>query len=477
MYITVIGLEIHAELLTKSKIFCTCSAEFGGEHNTRCCPGCTGMPGTLPMLNHTAVEYAVKAGLAMDCDINRFSTWDRKNYFYPDLPKAYQNSQLPRPLCIQGNIVINADGKDKTIRINRIHLEEDAGKLIHDDYNNVSLADYNRGSIGLIEIVTEPDFRTAGEVRAFVEEVALLLKYSEVCDAKMEEGHMRVDVNISLMKPTDTEFGTRAEIKNLNSLKSIVRAIEYEVKRQSKILDDGGKVVQETRRFNDNHGDTKSLRTKVDAHDYRYFPDPDIPPIRFTESDIETIKNSLPELPASRLDRYVNKFGLSETDAKILITDKAVSDFFNETLKTYNNPKSIANFIIGELLRRINLGEVTIDALPFTAKSFAELVELADTDKVSKNNAKTILRIMLERKDSPRKIAEDEGMWIVEDTAAVDEAIDSVIASNDKAVAQYISGDVKVFGFLMGQCSKLLKGAATPKTVKEAIEKKLEALK
>lgn len=288
---------------------------------------------------------------------------------------------------------------------------------------------------------------------------------------------MRVDVNISLMKPTDTEFGTRAEIKNLNSLKSIVRAIEYEVKRQSKILDDGGKVVQETRRFNDNHGDTKSLRTKVDAHDYRYFPDPDIPPIRFTESDIETIKNSLPELPASRLDRYINKFGLSETDAKILITDKAVSDFFNETLKTYNNPKSIANFIIGELLRRINLGEVTIDALPFTAKSFAELAELADTDKVSKNNAKTILRIMLERNDSPRKIAEDEGMWIVEDTAAVDEAIDRVIESNDKAVAQYISGDVKVFGFLMGQCSKLLKGAATPKTVKEALEKKLEALK
>ena len=481
MYIPVIGLEIHAELLTNSKVFCTCSAEFGGDQNTRCCPVCTGMPGTLPVINQTAVEYAVKAGFALGCDINKFSVFDRKNYFYPDLPKAYQISQLNLPLCIGGNVPIEyeVDGEKKTknVRINRIHLEEDAGKLIHDDYNGVSLADYNRCGIPLIEIVTEPDIGSAEEAKAFVEKISLLLQYAGVCDCKMEQGSLRCDVNISIMKPTDTQFGTRAEIKNLNSLKSIVRAIEYEIKRQAKLLDNGDRVIQETRRFNDNHGETKSMRSKEDAHDYRYFPEPDILQVNFTDEDLKEIKAKLPELPEKRLARYIDEFGLSEVDSKILIAQKTVSDFFNGAVEAYNNPKSISNFIIGELLRRVNLGEVSMDNLPFTSKEFAELVEMSDTEKVSKNDAKTVLRFMIETGKSPKAVAEENGFMISNDTGKVTEVVESVLSANEAIVAQYIAGEQKVFGFLMGQCTKELKGVCTPKAIKDALEAKLNSMK
>ena len=365
-YIPVIGLEIHAELLTKSKVFCTCSAEFGGDPNSRCCPVCTGMPGTLPVINQTAVEYAVKAGFALGCDINKFSVFDRKNYFYPDLPKAYQISQLERPLCINGIVPIEVNGKKKNIRVNRIHLEEDAGKLVHDDFNAVSLADYNRCGVPLIEIVTEPDISSAEEAKAFFEKVSLLLQYAGVCDCKMEQGSLRCDVNVSIMKPGDKEFGTRTECKNLNSLKSIGRAIEYEIKRQSRLLDMGKRVIQETRRYNDNRGETTSMRTKEDAHDYRYFPEPDILQVNFTDEMLDNIKSSLPEMPHKRLDRYTEQYGLSEVDAKILVNQKTVSDFYDLAVGAYNNPKSIANFVIVELLRRVNLGEVTMESLPFT---------------------------------------------------------------------------------------------------------------
>ena len=331
-YIPVIGLEIHAELLTNSKVFCTCNAEFGGSPNSRCCPVCTGMPGTLPVINRTAVEYAVKAGFALGCDINKFSVFDRKNYFYPDLPKAYQISQLERPLCINGAVEIETSKGKKTIRINRIHLEEDAGKLVHDDFNAVSLADYNRCGIPLIEIVTEPDISSSEEAKAFVEKVSLLLQYAGVCDCKMEQGSLRCDVNVSIMKSEDKEFGTRTECKNLNSLKSIGRAIDYEIKRQSMRLDLGYKVIQETRRFNDNKGETTSMRSKEDAHDYRYFPEPDILQINFTDEMLDEIKGKLPELPHKRLARYVNEYGLSEVDAKIIVNSKKVSDFFNDAV-------------------------------------------------------------------------------------------------------------------------------------------------
>lgn len=475
-YIPVIGLEIHAELLTNSKVFCTCSAEFGGSQNSRCCPVCTGMPGTLPVINQTAVEYAVKAGFALGCDINKFSVFDRKNYFYPDLPKAYQISQLERPLCINGAVEIETEKGRKTIRINRIHLEEDAGKLVHDDFNAVSLADYNRCGVPLIEIVTEPDISSAEEAKAFFEKVSLLLQYAGVCDCKMEQGSLRCDVNVSVMKPDDKEFGTRTECKNLNSLKSITRAIDYEIKRQSRLLDMGYRVVQETRRYNDNRGETTSMRNKEDAHDYRYFPEPDILQVNFTDEQLDAIKAKLPELPHKRLARYTGEYGLSEVDAKILVNSKLVSDFFNDAVAAYNSPKSISNFIIVELLRRVNLGEVSMDDLPFTAQEFAKLVEMADTEKVSKNDAKKILRFMIETGKDAETIAKENGMLIVNDMSKVAEVLDKVFEDNASTVDQYKNGETKVFGFLMGQCTKALRGVCTPKAIKESLEAKLAGL-
>lgn len=472
-YIPVIGLEIHAELLTKSKVFCTCSAEFGGSQNSRCCPVCTGMPGTLPVINQTAVEYAVKAGFALGCDINKFSVFDRKNYFYPDLPKAYQISQLYHPLCLEGKVEIETSAGKKDIRINHIHLEEDAGKLVHDDFNAVSLADYNRCGIPLVEIVTEPDISSAEEAKAFIEKVILLLQYAGVSDCKMEEGSLRCDVNVSIMRPGDTKLGTRAEIKNMNSLKSITRAINYEIKRQSRLLDAGKQVVQETRRFNENKGETSSMRSKENAHDYRYFPEPDILQVNFTDEMLDSIKAMLPELPHKRMKRYTEQYGLSKTDAQILINQKRVSDFYDEAVAAYNQPKSIANFIIVELLRRVNLGEVSMEALPFTAQEFAELVQMADTEKVSKNDAKKILRQMIETGKDAKTIAQQSGMLIVNDTAKAEEMIASILSENIAAVTQYQSGEKKVFGFLMGQCTKALRGVCTPGVIKELLEKKL----
>ena len=474
-YKTVIGLEIHAELLTKSKVFCTCNAEFGGDQNTRCCPVCTGMPGTLPVINQTAVEYAVKAGFALNCGINKFSVFDRKNYFYPDLPKAYQISQLNLPLCINGLVPIEVNGVEKNIRINRIHLEEDAGKLVHDDFNGVSLADYNRCGIPLIEIVTEPDISSAEEAMAFVEKISLLLQYAGVCDCKMEQGSLRCDVNISIMKPDAKEFGTRAEIKNLNSVKSVGRAIKYEERRQALLLDAGKRVVQETRRYDANRDATKSMRSKENAHDYRYFPEPDILQVNFTDEMLDEIRAKLPEMPHERYKRYTDDYGLSEVDAKILINNKTVSDFFNEAVSVYNNPKSICAFILTEFMRRVNLGEIDIANLSFTAENFAKLVEMADTEKVSKNDAKTVFRKMVETGDAPEKIAKENGFLIVVDTEKVNSTIDAILAENAAQTAQYRNGETKVFGFLMGQCTKALKGAATPKVIKEALEAKLNS--
>lgn len=472
-FIPVIGLEIHAELLTNSKVFCTCSAEFGGSPNSRCCPVCTGMPGTLPVINQTAVEYAVKAGFALGCDINKFSVFDRKNYFYPDLPKAYQISQLQRPLCINGVVPIEVNGKKKNIRINRIHLEEDAGKLVHDDFNAVSLADYNRCGVPLIEIVTEPDIGSAEEAKAFVEKVSLLLQYAGVCDCKMEQGSLRADVNISIMRPEDTQLGTRTEMKNLNSLKSIVKSIEYEIKRQSLLLEAGKKVIQETRRFNENRGDTKAMRNKEDAHDYRYFPEPDILQVNFTDEMLDEIKAKLPVLPHKRLAKYINEYKLSETDAKIIVNQKVVSDFFDDALKVYNNPKSVSNFIMVELLRRVNLGEIDMTKLPFNADAIARLVKMSDTEQISKGDAKAILRIMIETGNDPEVIAKEKGYLITNDTAKAAQIIDEILAKNSEAAEQYRNGEMKVFGFIMGQCTKALKGICTPKIIKETLEAKL----
>lgn len=467
------GLEIHAELLTKSKVFCTCSAEFGGTPNSRCCPVCSGMPGTLPVLNQKAVEYIIKAGYVMNCDISRFTKWDRKNYFYPDLPKAYQISQMPRPVCLAGEVKINVNGEEKVIRINRIHLEEDAGKLVHDDVNRISLADYNRCGIPLIEIVTEPDFHSADEVIAFLEKIKLLLQYAGICDCKMEQGSIRCDVNISIAPKGSSELGTRTELKNLNSLKAISRAIEVEIERQEEVIESGERVIQETRRFNDALGETTAMRSKEDAHDYRYFPDPDIPPIIFTEEELEAIKNSIPELPEQRVERYVNALGLKKADADIIVGNKRVCDFFDEAVAAYDNPKAIANYIVGELTRRINLGEVDMETLKFTGAEFARLVELLQTDKVSQSNAKVILGELVENGGSPDEIANAQDLWIKEDNDLLAKVVDEIIANNPKPVEQYKSGDQKVFGFFMGQANKALKGAASPKAIQDYLRKKL----
>ena len=472
-YHPTMGLEIHAELLTQSKVFCSCSAQFGGEPNTRCCPVCSGLPGTLPVLNRRAVEYIIKAGYAMDCSISRFTKWDRKNYFYPDLPKAYQISQMPRPVCLDGHVDIDVNGEKKTIRINRIHLEEDAGKLIHDEAERISLADYNRCGIPLIEIVTEPDFHSAQEVVTFFEKIKLLLRYAGICDCKMEQGSIRCDVNISIAPEGSEKLGTRTELKNLNSMRAVTKAIEAEISRQAAILDNGGEITQETRRFDDAACETVSMRSKEDAHDYRYFPDPDIPPIIFTEEELEAIRSSLPEMPEKRMERYLGDYGISENDAVIIVSDKRVSDFFDEAAKASSNPKNVASYLVGEFMRRVNLGEINLDALKFSGGDFASLVEYLYSDKLSQNNAKLVLGIMAEQGGAPETIADENDLWVKEDAEQLSAVIDGLIESNPKAVEQYRNGDRKVFGFFMGQANKALKGSTSPKAIQEYLTKKL----
>ncbi|MCL2087748.1 MAG: Asp-tRNA(Asn)/Glu-tRNA(Gln) amidotransferase subunit GatB [Oscillospiraceae bacterium] len=471
-YLPTMGLEIHAELTTKSKLFCNCKVGFGGEPNSRCCPGCSGFPGMLPALNQRAVEYIIIAGHIMNCSISRFTKWERKHYFYPDLPAAFQTSQLARPVCLNGKVVIATQNGEKTIRINRIHLEEDAGKLIHELSPYYSLADYNRCSIPLIEIVTEPDFHTADEVSAFIEEVRRMLQYAGICDGKMEQGSLRCDVNISLASPTSTKLGTRTEIKNLNSVRSATKAIEAEIERQTDILESGGRVFQQTLRFNEAHNETTPMRTKENAHDYRYFTDPDIPPLILSESELERIFADIPEMPRKRLERYIG-YGISETDAEILLADKRVSDFFENATAHYDNPKAISAFIIVELLRRVNLGEANIEELPFGADQFAKLIEMGATGKISRSHMKDVLREMLSSGNTPEAISEQMGFIIKEDLDAVNTILDKILSENPDVAAQYRNGEHKVFGFLMGKANKALKGVAAPNVIKNCLEKKL----
>jgi aspartyl-tRNA(Asn)/glutamyl-tRNA(Gln) amidotransferase subunit B len=491
-YFPTIGLEIHAELLTQSKVFCTCAANFGGEENTRCCPVCSGMPGTLPVLNEKAVEYIIKAGLITGCDIAGYAKWDRKNYFYPDLPKAYQISQMPRPVCTNGAVDIEsndtAEGK-RRVRINRIHLEEDAGKLVHE--GGLSLADYNRCGVPLIEIVTEPDMHTAEEAAAFLEKIRLLLVYAGVCDGRMEQGSLRCDVNISLAPEGSPVLGTRAELKNLNSMRSVVKATQYEIYRQTEILSSGGIVKQETRRFSDSTGETSPLRSKEDAHDYRYFPDPDICPLIITKEDIARIADELPELPDSRLERYISA-GLSLSQAKIIVAERRLSDFFDQVCKHYPKPKTVAPYVLTELMYHLNLttgdnadsgvSKITlgeqIETLPFTAEQFARLIDITDNGKINRANLKEILRIMCDvsgagASHDPSVICEQNGFFIKEDLSLAESVIDEILAANPKAVEQYKNGEKKVFGFLMGQANKRLKDAAAPAAIKQLLESKL----
>ncbi len=473
-YEVIIGLEVHAELSTKTKIFCSCPTKFGAAPNTQTCPICMGMPGTLPVLNEKVVEYAVKAGLATNCEISRNSKNDRKNYFYPDLPKAYQISQYDKPLCEHGYVEIDTKEGKKKIRLTRIHIEEDAGKLNHDEFAGGSLVDLNRAGVPLIEIVSEPDLRSSEEVEEYLRRLKSILEYIEVSDCKMQEGSFRADVNVSVRKKGDSKLGTRTEMKNMNSFRSITRAIEYEVDRQIDVIEDGGEVEQETLRWDDVSGKTFPMRDKEDAQDYRYFPDPDLVAIKLSEEYIENIKRSLPELPESRKERYLKEYGLSEKDAHIITSSKYLSDLFEGAIKVCNNPKAVNNWIISDISRILNETEMEPIEIPFDSNQLGKLIILIDKGTISSSIAKKVLVEMFEHPRDPEDIIDEKGWVQISDEGAIKEVVLKVLEANPQSVADYKGGKDKALGFLVGQAMKQTRGKANPKMLNEMF---LEELK
>ncbi len=461
-YEIVMGLEVHAELSTKTKIFCSCPTEFGGEPNTHCCPICMAMPGTLPVLNEKVVEYAIKAGIATNCEIAKNSKNDRKNYFYPDLPKAYQISQYDMPLCERGYVEIETEEGKKKIRLTRIHIEEDAGKLNHDEYGRGSLVDLNRAGVPLIEIVSEPDLRSSKEVESYLRKLKSILEYIEVSDCKMQEGSLRADVNVSVRKKGATEYGTRTEMKNMNSFRSIVRAIEYEADRQIDVIENGGKIEQETLRWDDVSGRTFPMRDKEDAQDYRYFPDPDLLAIKMSDEYVEEIRRNLPELPESRKKRYIEEIGLPEYDANLLTASKYLSNLFEGASAICNNPKAVSNWIMTDITKELNERELEPDQIPFTAEQLGNLVVLIDKGTISSSIAKKVLVELFENPKDPMKIVEEKGWIQISDEGAIKEVVLKVLENNQQSVADYKAGKDKALGFLVGQAMKETKGKANP---------------
>ena len=462
-YEAVMGLEVHAELSTKTKIFCSCSTKFGAEPNTQVCPICMAMPGTLPVLNEKVVEYAVKAGLATNCTISKDSKNDRKNYFYPDIPKSYQISQYDKPLCEHGYIEIEDDeGNPKKIGITRIHIEEDAGKLNHNEFGGGSLVDLNRAGVPLIEIVSEPDLRTPGEVDRYLKKLKSILEYIEVSDCKMQEGSFRADVNVSVRKKGETKFGTRTETKNMSSFRAITREIEYETNRQIEVLENGGKVEQETLRWDEVSGKTFSMRNKEDAQDYRYFPEPDLVAIRLSDEYIENIRKNLPEMPESRKARYMSEFKLSEKDARLLTASKYLSNMFEDAEKICGNAKAVANWLLSDVSRILNEKEEEPDAIPFKAEHLAKLVELIDKGTISSAIGKKVVEELFENPKDPEEIIKEKGWIQISDEGAIKEVVDKIIANNPQSVADYKAGKDRALGFLVGQAMKETKGKANP---------------
>ncbi len=473
-YELVVGLEVHAELSTKTKIFCSCPTEFGAEPNTHICPICTAMPGALPVLNEKVVEYAVKAGLATNCSISKDSKNDRKNYFYPDLPKSYQISQFDKPLCNNGYVEIEDDnGNLKKVRILRIHIEEDAGKLNHNEYTGGSLVDLNRAGVPLIEIVSEPDINSSAEADRYLKKLKSILQYIEVSDCKMQEGSLRADVNVSVHKKNEP-YGTRCEIKNMNSFRSIQRAIEYEKDRQIYENEHGNVITQETLRWDDFEGKTFQMRDKEDAQDYRYFPEPDLVAIRLSDEYVENIRKNLPEMPESRKERYMKEYGLSQKDANTLTSSKAFSDIFEKAGSICNNYKAVFNWLNSDISRILNEKEMEPEQIPFTAEHLAGLVSLLDKEVISSSIGKKVLDELFENPRDPQKIIEEKGWIQISDESAIKEVVKKVLENNPQSIADFKAGKDKALAYLIGQSMKETKGKANPKMLTEMF---LEELK
>ena len=471
-YITVCGLEVHTELATKTKIFCNCTTEFGGEPNTHVCEICSGMPGTLPVVNKKVVEFAVRTGLALNCEITQYNKFDRKNYFYPDLPKAYQISQLYLPICRNGWVEINdsINGGKKKVRIHEIHMEEDAGKLVHDEWTDSTLVNYNRCGVPLLEIVSEPDIASADEAVEYVEKLRAILQFCGVSDCKMQEGSLRADVNVSVMEKGATEFGTRTEMKNINSFKAIHNAVEAEAERQIELIEDGEKVVQETRRWDDSKGTSYAMRSKEDAQDYKYFPEPDLPPIELSDEYVQNIKDTLPELPEAKKARYISEYDLSEYDANMICSDKNYAKLFDTTVEITKNPKDSAHWIMGDLMKLMNDSQTLPENMAFRAESLGETINLLNNNKISRDSAKKVLKAVFEKDVIPADYVKENNMEMVSDTGAIKAIVEEIVANNPKAVAEYKEGKEKSFNFLIGQSMRALKGKAPASEVTKLLK-------
>jgi aspartyl-tRNA(Asn)/glutamyl-tRNA(Gln) amidotransferase subunit B len=472
-YETVIGLEVHVELATKTKIFCGCSTEFGGAPNTHTCPVCTGMPGSLPVLNKQVVNYAVAVGLATNCTITQYCKFDRKNYFYPDNPQNYQISQLYLPICRNGHVDIETQNGKKSVGIHEIHMEEDAGKLIHDEWEDCSLVDYNRSGVPLIEIVSEPDMRSAEEVIAYLEKLRMTVQYLGASDCKLNEGSMRADVNISVREVGASEFGTRTEMKNLNSFRAITHAIEGERQRQIDLIEAGEKVIQETRRWDDNKEYSYAMRSKEDAQDYRYFPDPDLVPIYISDEWINEIKKSQPEFREEKMERYKREYDIPDYDIGIITDSKHMADIFENTVAICGQPKKVSNWLMGETLRLLKEKDMDAEDIVFSPENLAKLIGLVDSKAINSSVAKEVFEVMFENDTDPEKYVEEKGLKTVNDEGALRKTIEEVIAANPQSVEDYHNGKEKAIGFLVGQTMKAMKGKADPGMVNKILKELL----
>ena len=470
---TVIGLEVHAQLLTDTKIFCGCSTKFGGAPNSHTCPVCLGLPGVLPVLNKKVVEFAMKMSLATNCEINKSCSFARKNYFYPDLPKGYQISQFAYPLSEHGYVFLDVNGAQKKIGLTRIHMEEDAGKLMHDEHNPVSYVDLNRAGVPLIEIVSEPDMRSPAEAADYLKRLHEILVYLEICDGNMEEGSFRCDANVSIRPMGQKEFGTRAELKNMNSFRNVQRALEYEIKRQQYLIENGEKVVQETRLWDDASGTSISMRSKEEAHDYRYFPDPDLVPILVDDAWVEKIRKELPELPLAKRERFLKDYQIPEYDAGVLTADKALAQYYEDVVKLCDKPKQASNWVMGDVLRFLNEDKLDIRQCPITAGSLADMIKLIEAGTISGKMAKDIISAMYKTGLPPQKIIEEKGLVQITDEGELAKTITAIIEANPAQLADYRGGKEKLFGFFVGQVMKATQGKANPQLVNDMLKKML----